>query len=75
MSVLIETLGVFLADSVLSSCACTFLISARRRYAQLGEISTCLTIMSGKWSKSMALGPTRVATVTVESTVALNASE
>jgi len=36
------------ASSNLSDWACIFLISVRRRYAQLGEIWTCLGIFSGK---------------------------
>ena len=36
------------ASSNFNSWACTFLISACRRYAQLGEIWTCLRIISGK---------------------------
>jgi len=63
------------ASSSLSNWACTFLASARRRYARLGEIWTYRRIASGKWSRPRALSPTRAANVTVESAVAINASE
>ena len=63
------------ASSSLSSWACTFLTSARRKYAQLGEIWTYRRIASDKWSRPRALSPTRAATVTLESAVAISASE